>query len=131
MMKTLKIVWQRLVDESGSTCPRCSSTQQEIERAVARLQAALAPLGVQPQLETRTLSPDAFRAAPLDSNRIWIDGRPLEEWLQGQPGASPCCAACGSANCRTLEVGDRTYEAIPERLLLKAGLIAASRLLDS
>lgn len=129
-MKTLNIVWQRLVDDSGSTCPRCSTTQQQVERAVERLKAALAPLGVEPRLETRAIAPQDFQAQPLESNRIWIAGEPLEAWLNGTSGASRCCDACGDAECRTLEVEGTTYEAIPESLLVRAGLIAGSRLLD-
>lgn len=129
-MKTLSIVWQRLVDASGSTCPRCEGTGNSVERAVERLKAALAPLGVEPRLETRELAADAFKARPLESNRIWIAGEPLEAWLNGTTGASSCCDACGDAECRTLEVDGTTYEAIPESLLVRAGLIAASRLLD-
>lgn len=129
-MKTLTILWQRLVDASGGTCPRCSTTQQQVERAVERLKAALAPLGVEPRLETREIAPQDFRAQPLESNRIWIGGEPLEAWLNGTAGASRCCKACGDAECRTLEVDGTSYEAIPESLLVRAGLIAASRLLD-
>lgn len=129
-MKTLSILWQRLVDASGSTCPRCEGTQQAVEQAVERLKAALAPLGVEPHLETREITPDAFKARPLESNRIWIDGQPLESWLDGAPGASRCCDACGDAECRTIEVDGAIYETIPESLVVRAGLIAASRLLD-
>ena len=129
-MRTLTILWQRLVDASDRTCPRCSTTQQQVERAVERLTVALAPLGVEPRLEMREIAPQEFQSQPLESNRIWIAGEPLEAWLNGTPGASRCCDACGAAKCRTLEVEGTTYEAIPESLLVRAGLIAGSRLLD-
>lgn len=129
-MKTLTVVWQRLVDAGGSTCPRCGATQQAVERTVERLKAALEPLGVTPVLEACEIAPTAFQAQPLESNRIWIAGRPLEDWLQGTSGASRCCDACGDADCRTVEVDGATYEAIPESLLVRAALIAASQLLD-
>jgi hypothetical protein len=45
-------------------------------------------------------------------------------------GSSRCCEECGDQDCRTIEIGGTTYEVIPEELLLRAGLIAASRLLD-
>ncbi|MBN8442381.1 MAG: DUF2703 domain-containing protein [Thauera sp.] len=128
-MRTLTILWQRLVDASGRTCPRCSTTQQQVERAVERLTVALAPLGVEPRLEMREIAPQEFQSQPLESNRIWIAGEPLEAWLNGTPGASRCCDACGDAECRTLEVEEQTYEAIPADLMVRAGLIAASRLL--
>lgn len=78
-MKNLSVTWQRLVDESGSTCPRCAGTEQEMQRAVERLRAALEPLGVQPVLETREIAPATFLQQPYQSNRIWIGGRPLED----------------------------------------------------
>jgi hypothetical protein len=37
---------------------------------------------------------------------------------------------CGDSECRTLEVSGTTFEAIPERLILKAALLAAAQLLD-
>ena len=33
-MKILPIVWQRLVNEHGSTCPRCAETGEEVGKAV-------------------------------------------------------------------------------------------------
>lgn len=129
-MKNLSITWQRLVDESGSTCPRCAGTEQEMQRAVERLRAALEPLGVQPVLETREIAPATFMQQPDQSNRIWIGGRPLEDWLGACTGSSRCCDACGDEECRTLEINGASHEVIPEALVVRAGLIAASQLLD-
>lgn len=129
-MKNLSITWQRLVDESGSTCPRCAGTEQEMQRAVERLRAALEPLGVQPVLETREIVPATFMQQPDQSNRIWIGGRPLEDWLGARTGSSRCCDARGDEECRTLEINGASHEVIPEALVVRAGLIAASQLLD-
>lgn len=129
-MKNLSITWQRLVDESGSTCPRCAGTEQEMQRAVERLRTALEPLGVQPVLETREIAPATFMQQPDQSNRIWIGGRPLEDWLGARTGSSRCCDACGDEECRTLEINGASHEVIPEALVVRAGLIAASQLLE-
>lgn len=129
-MKKLTLVWQRLVDETGSTCPRCAGTQEQVQRAVDRLRAALEPLGVLPVLETQEIDPATFRQRPDQSNRIWIGGRPLEDWLGARSGTSACCAACGDAQCRTLELDGTHHEVVPEGLLVRAGLIAASQMLD-
>jgi hypothetical protein len=94
-MRPLRIVWQRLVVSRGQTCPRCRSTQEALESAVVKLKAALGPLGFVPVLETRELDEDAFRGDPSESNRIWIAGRTLEEWLGARVGSSQCCAVCG------------------------------------
>ncbi len=130
-MRILPIVWQRLVNTQGRTCPRCHGTGAEVLRAVDRLKAALAPLGVEPVLETAELDEAGFLARPSESNRIWIAGKPIEEWLDGRTGSSRCCDECGDKDCRTIEVGAQSYEVIPEALLVRAGLIAATRMLDS
>lgn len=129
-MKSLPILWKRLVHER-ETCPRCDSTQQHIMTAIAKLEPALRPLGIQPLLETQTIDDATFRAAPVESNRLWIGGRPIEEWLGARTGSSPCCAVCGDRPCRTMEVEGQTYEAIPTDLIVKAALIASSRLIEA
>lgn len=123
-MKTLPIVWQRLVS-TGQTCPRCAGTGNEVERAFQQLQAQLRPLGIEPMLETREIDEAAFKANPSESNRIWIAGKPMEEWLNATVGSSRCCSVCGDSECRTVDVGGASYEVVPEELLVKAGLIAA------
>lgn len=129
-MKSLPIVWQRLVSAAGRTCPRCQGTHEEVQRAVERLKLAVEPLGITPILEIRELDEAAFLSQPSESNRIWIAGKPMEDWVEGRVGSSRCCDECGDQDCRTVEVGGTTYEVIPEELLVRAGLIAASRLLD-
>lgn len=126
-MKPLPILWKRLVDE-GETCPRCGSTQRNVTSAVAKLELALRPLGIEPVLETQAIDDASFRAAPAESNRIWIGGKPMEEWLGARAGSSPCCEVCGDLPCRTMELDGQTFEVIPEDLIVKAGIIAASRL---
>jgi hypothetical protein len=124
------MVWKRLVKE-GETCPRCGSTQQNVVSAVKKLDAALRPLGIEPVLETQAIDEAAFQADPSESNRIWIAGKPLEEWLGARIGASQCCSVCGDLPCRTMEVGDSTHEAIPEELIVKAAMMAASGLIGA
>ena len=129
-MKSLPIVWQRLVSPDGKTCDRCAATHQAMQRAVGRLKEALRPLGIEPTLEIREIDEKSFRANPAESNRIWIAGRPMEEWLGASVGKSRCCSVCGESECRTLEVESRTFEAIPEELVVRAALVASSQLLD-
>ncbi len=125
-MTTLTIRWRRLVDETGRTCERCGSTGEELRRAVETLGWSLAPLGMAVVLEEEALDLAAFEQSPLESNRIWVAGKPLEEWLGAGVGQSECCAPCGDAECRTVTVKGRTYEAIPAELIVKAGLLAAA-----
>ena len=132
-MKTLTIRWQRLVDESGLTCQRCGSTEKEVQKAFGHLKRSLAPLGIKVSLEKKTLDPATVAKDVSQSNRIWVGERTLEEWLGAQVGKSPCgfcCAELGSeVECRTVQVEGQTYETIPAELIIKAGLLAASKLL--
>jgi hypothetical protein len=125
-MKPLTITWKRLVKE-GRTCDRCGGTQLELQKAIDRLQSALAPLGFEPCLETQQIDEPAFQAAPQESNRIWIAGVPLEDWLGAREGTSRCCAACGGADCRTVRLDDHTFEVIPAELIVRAALVAAAQ----
>lgn len=130
-MKILPILWQRLVNAQGETCPRCAGTGDEVSKAVAQLKEILEPLGVEPCLETRAIDEAAFQKSPLESNAILIAGRPIEFWIGGKLGSSQCCDACGDIDCRTLEVDGNTYEVVPHKLLVRAGVIAGTRLLDT
>lgn len=129
-MKPLPILWQRLVSPEGKTCDRCSATYQQMERAIAKLRQSLQPLGIEPSIEIREIDHRSFKANPSESNRIWIAGKPMEEWLGASVGSSPCCSVCGTSECRTVEVEGTTFETIPENLFLKAALVASSQLLS-
>ncbi|MCS7135844.1 MAG: DUF2703 domain-containing protein [Nitrososphaerota archaeon] len=128
-MNVLKIRWQRL-SYGGQTCPRCESTGEEIERAASILKQILEPLGVEVVVEKYDLSVDEFRENPLESNRIWIEGRPIEEWLSGRVGQSPCCDVCEPYECRTIELDGKVYETITSDLIVKAGVLAALNLIN-
>ena len=130
-MKVLPIIWKRLVSADGKTCDRCNATNQEMQRAVSKLKEVLGPLGIEPTLETREIDEKEFKANPSESNRIWIAGRSIEEWLGASVGSSRCCSVCGESECRTVEVGGTTFETIPEELFLKAALVASAQLLDT
>ncbi len=128
-MTVLPIVWQRLVSE-GKTCDRCRATHDEMQRAMEKLTQSLHPLGIEPRLEIREIDEPSFKANPSESNRIWIAGRPMEEWLGARVGSSRCCSVCGTSECRTVEVEGTTFETIPETLFLKAALVASAQLLS-
>jgi Domain of unknown function (DUF2703) len=91
----------------------------------------LRPLNIEPTIETVALDQDTFDQAPTESNRIWIAGRPLEEWVGAEVSGSQCCSVCGTNNCRTIEIDGATYEAVPEALIVKAGLAAAATLVTA
>ncbi len=127
-MKTLIIKWQR-VESEGNTCPRCEATGKEIEKAIPTLKQSMAPLGIEVILEKKVLTTETFAKDASQSNRIWIGGRLLEDWLGAKVGQSPCpCEVCGEAQCRTLEIERAVYETISAALIIKAALMAASQL---
>lgn len=124
-MKTMTVEWQRLI-ANGKTCDRCACTGGAAEAAFDKLKRCLIEVGIDVLLEMRALDKPAFEANPLESNRIRIDGTTLEQWLDGSTGQSQCCGPCGDTECRTITVDSKTYEAIPEELILRAGLLAAA-----
>jgi anti-sigma factor RsiW len=126
----MQILWKRLI-KGGETCTRCEDTGRELEAAVAKLAAALRPLEIEPVLEMQEIDEAEFKANTSESNRVWIAGKSIEEWLGADVGMSRCCSVCGDSNCRTLEVGGHTYETIPEEQFIKAGLMAASQMIVS
>jgi hypothetical protein len=126
---TLKIRWKRLISK-GETCPRCGSTEEELRKAVSILKKSFTPLGIKVILEKEELSITEFKKDPLESNRIWINNRLLEDWIEGSVGHSPCCDVCGPHDCRTVEVQGQKYETIPADIIIKAGLSAASKLVS-
>jgi len=129
-MTQLPIIWQRLVSADGRTCQRCDATYQQLQSTVAKLRDVLKPLNIEPILELRKIDEKSFRTQPSESNRIWIAGKPFEEWPGASVGSSPCCSVCGDSPCRTIEVEGAVFEKIPETLILKAALIAASGLIE-
>ncbi len=125
-MKTLVIEWQRLLDEQKETCPRCGSTEQEVDKAVLELNQLLAPSDIVVILTKKSIDPETFKKDALQSNKIVIAGKTLEDWLGATTGQSKCCETCGDAECRTVEYAGDTHEAIPAELIVRAGLTAAS-----
>lgn len=133
-LKTLTIEWQRLVGNTGQTCDRCGSTQGEVRKAHALLRKSLSPLGINVVLEEKTLDKATAAKNIVESNRIWVAGKPLETWLGAKPGTSDCssCGALcgGDVECRTVVVGGSAYESIPSALIVKAGLLAAAEIVS-
>lgn len=129
-MKTLTIVWQRLINAQGQTCDRCGTTETAVENAVKKLKRSLRVLGIDVVLKKDVVSEPEFLKNPLESNRIWIAGEPLEKWLSATSGQSKCGSTCGESDCRTVTVDGKTYEAIPTELIVKAGLLAGAQLVQ-
>lgn len=116
------------MNQAGQTCERCQATGDIIEKAFNKLKNSLAGLDIEVCLEKESLDFSLFSREPLESNRMWIGEKPLEEWLGADVGRSRCCDVCGDSECRTLQIGVNTFETIPEGLIIRAGLLAAAEL---
>ena len=81
----------------------------------ATLTEVLRPLNIEPTLETIALDQASFEETPSESNRIWIAGRSLEDWLGAEASESQCRSVCGTNNCRTLEVMAQATKPYPRR----------------
>ena len=127
-MKTLIIRWQRLVNQAGQTCPRCTDTGDTVELAYNKLKKSLSELDIEVVLNKETLDFSIFTKDPLQSNRIWIAEKPLEEWIGATVGKSECCDVCADSECRTLSINQDTFEIIPKELIIRAALLAAAEL---
>jgi hypothetical protein len=127
--KTLKIEWQRLIS-NDETCPRCGSTEEELYKAVTTLKQSLTPLGIKVTLTKKELTVSEFKKAPLQSNRILINNQLLEDYIEGSVGQSPCCDVCGPSECRTIKIEGQIYETIPSKIIIQAGLVAATQLVN-
>jgi len=123
----LEIVWQR-VTVGAETCERCGDTGDNVQRAVARLGELLAPRGIEVALTQKALPP----LAVAESNRIFFDGAALEDLLGAEVVMNHCQSCCdllgAQTDCRALRLEGREYEALPEELIVRAGLLAAKAL---
>lgn len=119
-MKRLEIEWRHL-DIDGSTCTRCASTGDSIKEAIKTLDREYSPEGWEIVLEEKLLSESEIG----ESNLILLNNIPLEKLLPNALHAESCCDSCTDligepTSCRTVELGDQTYESIPTHLIVQA-----------
>ncbi len=126
-MKRLEILWQR-VTVDGGTCERCGDTGGSVRQAAETLRRELAGLDIEVVLKEKALPPFAV----AESNRVFFNGRAMEDILGAEVGMNHCRSCCemlgGDTDCRTLTLDGRVYEALPLELLLRAGRKAAQDL---
>ncbi len=116
------------MEQLAKTAVKELGVEAKVEKAAATLNRQLKPFEIHVPLTKKAIKPEAFMRDVLQSNKIVIADKTLEEWLGAETGQSPCCEVCGDAECRTVEYADQSHETVPADLIVKAGLIAASQL---
>lgn len=119
-MEIIKITWQRLIGKNGETCERCNKTYLNIESALLKLDPIISNLGIKIILEKKELSFEEFEKDPLSSNRVFINGEPIEDILNLKVGKSICCGPCKGLECRTLIENNKETDEIPEKYIITA-----------
>jgi hypothetical protein len=119
-MKKLAIEWKHL-EKEGHTCDRCSDTGQAVRDVVAELEGELRREGVAVSLVETLLGVDRIP----ESNELRFNGVLLEDLLPGARAGENACCSCAEllgaeTSCRTVEVGDRIYEAVSAKLIRQA-----------
>lgn len=126
-LKILNISWQRLIAD-GDTCPRCGSTEDELDNAILELKEKLNPKGIEVVVEKKEISLEEFKNNPKISNSIYFNGQLFEDLINAKTGQSKCCGVCGDKECRTVEIQNKSLETIPSEIIVEAGLKVASNL---
>lgn len=119
-MKELEIEWKHL-DVDGKTCDRCAGTGDEIHQFINHLHEECAVKDVHITLKEINLTAKEIE----ESNRIFINGVPLEDILPETTVSQNMCSSCSdllgsSTCCRTIIHTGKEYETIPKRLIREA-----------
>lgn len=118
-MKELNIEWMHY-DKEGETCTRCNNTGDNIKAVLETMSKDKTDKGIKINYKETILE---AKDMP-DSNTVLINGKKLEDILNAKASENYChscsCLAGSGTNCRTIELNDKSYEAIPEELILGA-----------
>ena len=111
--RTLMLRWQKPDVELKQ---ECGVTEAELQQALRTLTQDLKKTGTGVQLGY--LRAGTVPEAPVSG--LWINGKPLETWLNGE-------IAVSETGCVTLKLADKSYDRIPASVIVKAGMLAAER----
>ncbi|AKM82614.1 TPA: molybdenum cofactor biosysynthesis protein [Candidatus Berkelbacteria bacterium] len=118
-MKKITIEWLHY-DKEGETCTRCNNTGDNIKSAIKTISNSPELKDLQIDYFETKLEADRMP----ESNTVLINNLSLEEILNATTSENHChscsCLAGKSTNCRTIELNDRSYEVIPEELIIEA-----------
>lgn len=120
----LEIEWQHVAGARG-TCGRCTETGQALDELRDELVDQVGP-GRAVSI-TETILPDEELS---HSNRVLVDGTPIEDLLAdarleatectGCGELSACCGPEGPAQCRAIVVDGEVHEALDGELIREA-----------
>jgi hypothetical protein len=106
-MKTLVVEWHRLLDEQKQTCPRCGTTEHEVDKAVKELNQMLNQPGVVVSLVKKAIDPERFKKDVLQSNKILIAGKRLKNGLRRKPARANAVKHAATLNVELLSTPTR------------------------
>lgn len=130
-MKTLHIEWKHL-EKDGATCERCGHTGQSLTQAIEKMRGELAGRDIALTFTETILSEHDIPK----SNSILFNGVRLETLIPGAKSSENHCQSCSEltgreTRCRTVEVGNVLYEALPAALIRQAALLALGLQVES
>lgn len=122
-MKTIVIEWKHL-EKEGRTCRRCSRTAKHLHEVLKEMKGEFKNKHIRVELIETKLPPEQIK----ESNEILIDGVLLEELTFRTSSSENYCWSCSKltgkkTNCRTICLGNNTFETIPVFLIQQAILV--------
>jgi len=125
-MKELNIEWMHY-DKEGETCTRCNNTGDNVKATLEAISKDKTFKDAKINYKETKLEADKMP----ESNTVLINGQKLEDILKATASENFChscsCLAGEGTNCRTIELNNKSYEAIPEELILEAIKIVACK----
>ncbi len=105
----------------GTLCEPLRQTSETLNTLVIELGAKLARMGFPVTLENVSSNgePEKNNMVTMECLEIDFPETPLDEILGFQASARPCECASGTGpeKCRTIEIGDDSYQAVPPGLI--------------
>lgn len=105
-----------------STCSRCRSTNNNVEKTLKGLQDAPAEAGIEFRLKATKLPANRLS----ESNSVLINGKDIEEVVNRKKGSRfTSCKGCGtlmhgSCDCRAYSYKAKKYRFVPSAMIREA-----------
>lgn len=105
-------------------CDRCGESVSSALTVARQLEMELAAYNIVVDYVEIAVEPSAH----AQSNRVFVNGRPVEEWVGGET-IWTTCPSCTDifgevACCAAIRVGDAMYDSVPPDMIRRAALEA-------